>query len=207
MQPLQNPLQNGSLVSSPQSSPPTALMTSLIVLRPGCFFACSQTVPMSALERIAMLAKTPRRGLPSCPVPTCSEVKRSPSSSWGSFAKPGCFKWVSVLPTENKAQHRAWMNGDFFTNWLFKLDNQFTIQKRKIAIVLDNCSAHPHWTQGDQVVFPTPKDHICHWTKGLSNPLKLTTDTSWSRMDSSLQSRRVSPTHGTSLILCRHLRM
>ena len=38
------------------------------------------------------------------------------------------------------------MTGDLFTNWLKKLDNKFHIQKRKIAMVLDNCSAHPHVT-------------------------------------------------------------
>ena len=62
----------------------------------------------------------------------------------GKFAKPRCFKGILRLPTEYRHQRRAWMNGDIFRDWLKKLDSRFHLQKRKVAMILDNCSAHPH---------------------------------------------------------------
>ena len=36
------------------------------------------------------------------------------------------------------------MNSAVFEEWLQKWDAKLTSSKRKIALVLDNCTAHPH---------------------------------------------------------------
>ncbi|XP_065662532.1 tigger transposable element-derived protein 4-like [Hydra vulgaris] len=36
------------------------------------------------------------------------------------------------------------MTGDLFTEWVMKLDSFFRAQDKKVALLVDNCSAHPH---------------------------------------------------------------
>ena len=42
------------------------------------------------------------------------------------------------------AQHKSWMSGELFEDWVFELDRKFAVSKRKIALIIDNCTAHPH---------------------------------------------------------------
>ena len=43
-----------------------------------------------------------------------------------------------------RAQHKSWMSGELFDFWVHKLDRKFAVSKRKIALIIDNCTAHPH---------------------------------------------------------------
>ena len=61
----------------------------------------------------------------------------------GKAKKPRCFKNVQTLPTEYRANAKAWMTSVLFIEWLRKLDTKFANQKRKIAMLMDNCSSHP----------------------------------------------------------------
>ncbi|XP_041359874.1 tigger transposable element-derived protein 4-like [Gigantopelta aegis] len=61
----------------------------------------------------------------------------------GKSAKPRCFKSVKSLPTEYQSNKKAWMTGDMFTEWLNKLNKQMQQKRRKIAMIVDNCPAHP----------------------------------------------------------------
>ncbi|XP_060084566.1 tigger transposable element-derived protein 4-like [Ylistrum balloti] len=61
----------------------------------------------------------------------------------GKSAKPRCFKNVHSLPTEYTANKKAWMTVDIFTKWLHQIDRKFARQHRRIAMVIDNCPAHP----------------------------------------------------------------
>ena len=36
------------------------------------------------------------------------------------------------------------MSGELFEDWVHKLDRKFAVSKRKIALIIDNCTAHPH---------------------------------------------------------------
>ena len=36
------------------------------------------------------------------------------------------------------------MSGELFEDWLHELDRKFDESKRKIALIIDNCMAHPH---------------------------------------------------------------
>jgi len=59
----------------------------------------------------------------------------------GKAAKPRCFKGVKSLPTPYRANKTAWMTGAML---ILEHDKTFVKEKRKVAMVLDNCPAHPH---------------------------------------------------------------
>ena len=48
------------------------------------------------------------------------------------------------MPCRYRAQHKRWMSGELFEDWLHELDRKFAVSKRKIALIIDNCTAHPH---------------------------------------------------------------
>ena len=56
-------------------------------------------------------------------------------------------KNVSTLPCTYDFNKKAWMTGDLFIKWLRKVDQQMGLQKRKIAMIVDNCIAHPKSAQ------------------------------------------------------------
>ena len=62
----------------------------------------------------------------------------------GKSVKPRCFKGVKTLPCRCCAQHKSWMSGQLFEDWVHGLDRKFSVFKRKIALIIDNCTTHPH---------------------------------------------------------------
>ena len=61
----------------------------------------------------------------------------------GKSKKPRCFKNVRHLPCDYKSQKKSWMDSQIFEEWVRKLDRRFGVEKRKIALIIDNCPAHP----------------------------------------------------------------
>ena len=61
----------------------------------------------------------------------------------GKYAKPRCFSGVKSLPCRYRSQKKSWMDGDLFTEWVKELDRKYAAQDRKIALIVDNCPAHP----------------------------------------------------------------
>ncbi|XP_041369493.1 tigger transposable element-derived protein 4-like [Gigantopelta aegis] len=61
----------------------------------------------------------------------------------GKSAKPRCFRGVKSLPTEYESNKKAWMTGEMFSRWLVRLDKKMQRNGRKIAMIVDNCPAHP----------------------------------------------------------------
>ena len=61
----------------------------------------------------------------------------------GKSAKPRCFSGRKCLPCRYRSQKKSWMDGDLFTEWVKELDRKFAAQDRKIALIVDNCPAHP----------------------------------------------------------------
>ena len=59
-------------------------------------------------------------------------------------ASPPCFKNKKTLPTPYTSNSKVWMTSEIFTDWLKKLDSRLKCQKRKIATMVDNSSAHPY---------------------------------------------------------------
>lgn len=48
------------------------------------------------------------------------------------------------LPTVYESSTKAWMTTPLFETWIQKWDAKLTENKRKIALFVDNCTAHPH---------------------------------------------------------------
>lgn len=61
----------------------------------------------------------------------------------GKAKNPSCFKNVKTLHTHYDANKKPWITSELFSNWLRSLDRKFHHQKRKVAMVVDNCPTHP----------------------------------------------------------------
>ena len=61
----------------------------------------------------------------------------------GKSASPRCFKHVRNPPCRYRSQKKAWMDGTLFEEWLHELHRKFEMQGRKVAMIVDNCPAHP----------------------------------------------------------------
>ena len=47
------------------------------------------------------------------------------------------------LPCRYRAQKKSWMDSSLFEEWVREQDRKFERQGRKIALIVDNCPAHP----------------------------------------------------------------
>ena len=55
------------------------------------------------------------------------------------------FKRVKQLPVKYRANKKAWMTADLFTEWIRNVgQNQMRRQKCQILMVVDNCPTHPN---------------------------------------------------------------
>ncbi|XP_057290295.1 tigger transposable element-derived protein 4-like [Hydractinia symbiolongicarpus] len=70
--------------------------------------------------------------------------ERLPMFVIGKSANPRCFKGVKTLPCRYRSQKNSWMSGELFEEWVRELDRKFSVSKQKIALIIDNCTAHPH---------------------------------------------------------------
>ncbi|XP_066254644.1 tigger transposable element-derived protein 6-like [Euwallacea similis] len=59
------------------------------------------------------------------------------------FQKPRCLKNCKILPTDYTVNKKTWMTSTIFEDYLIKRDQSLFHQKRKILLLVDNCSAHP----------------------------------------------------------------
>lgn len=60
----------------------------------------------------------------------------------GKSKKPRCFKNVKKLPVSYDANTSAWMTSSIFREWLVTWDKELQLIKRKILLLVDNCTAH-----------------------------------------------------------------
>ena len=60
----------------------------------------------------------------------------------GKSKKPRAFKNIKNLPVDYTSNKKAWMTSEIFTSILIKWDLELQKQKRKIVLLVDNCSAH-----------------------------------------------------------------
>ena len=58
-------------------------------------------------------------------------------------ANPRCFKNIKKLPLPYESNKKAWMTAAIFEMWVKTLDSQMRKSNWSIALVLDNCTAHP----------------------------------------------------------------
>ena len=62
----------------------------------------------------------------------------------GKSKQPRCFKGVRNLPCRYRHQKKSWMDAELFTEWLQEFDRTISADGRKVALLVDNCPAHPH---------------------------------------------------------------
>ncbi|GBN51771.1 Tigger transposable element-derived protein 4 [Araneus ventricosus] len=76
----------------------------------------------------------------------------------GKSQKSKCFKNVKKLPVDYKSNKKAWMTSDLFQKYLRQWDKELAKKKRKIVLLIDNCTAHiePSNLQCIKVVFLSP---------------------------------------------------
>ena len=88
-----------------------------------------------AMERITVLCCTNLTGTDKCKLLVIGKSRR-----------PRCFKNVNVdnLPVRYRANKKAWMTSQIFTEWLAVWDPNLTKVNRMILLLVDNCTAHPH---------------------------------------------------------------
>ena len=61
----------------------------------------------------------------------------------GKFKKLQYFKSIRFLPCRYRNQCKSWVNGVLFEEWVTEMDRKFASEGRKIALIIDNCPAHP----------------------------------------------------------------
>ena len=61
----------------------------------------------------------------------------------GKSKKPRCFKHIRSLPCCYRGQNKSWMNSELFEEWVREQDKNFEKEGRKVALIIDNCPAHP----------------------------------------------------------------
>ena len=91
-------------------------------------------------ERVTVLVCANMTGTEKCPLLTIGKYKR-----------PRCFRGVALLPTDYEANPNAWMSSQIFEAWLQKWNSRLARSGRKVALFLDNCTAHPNLTNLDHI--------------------------------------------------------
>ena len=69
---------------------------------------------------------------------------------------PRCLRGVKVLPVNYKNNKNAWMTAAIFEEWLSEWDKVLALQKRQIALIVDNCAAHPKLSENIELIFLPP---------------------------------------------------
>ena len=56
---------------------------------------------------------------------------------------PRCFQGVKNLPCRYRNQNKNRMDKILFEEWIWEMDTKFTKEKKTVALIIDNCPAHP----------------------------------------------------------------
>ena len=63
--------------------------------------------------------------------------------SIGKSNTPRCFKGMENVPCCYRAQPKSWISSELFKKCFKEIDRNFVAQKRKIALIIDNCPVYP----------------------------------------------------------------
>ena len=88
--------------------------------------------------------KKSKEGIATMVCTNMNESKKWPLLVIGKFKNPKCFIRIRQLPTEYEANKRAWMTGELFIKWMRSFDAAMAKAKRKVLLVVDNCTARSH---------------------------------------------------------------
>lgn len=109
----------------------------------GLFFQCLPDKTLSLKEETCTGAKKSKNRLTILIATNMDGSEKLPPLVIGKSCKPRSFKNIKTLPLPYKANKKAWMTAFLFEEWLRSLDNKFAAQQRKVAMIVDNCTAHP----------------------------------------------------------------
>ena len=92
----------------------------------------------------------------------------------GKLLNPRCFKGVKNKSCLYRVQKKAWTNSDLFEESVHGLDRKFQRENRRIALIVDNCPAHPDGNdlKAIELVF-LPSNTTCylvqfgHWNRNV----------------------------------------
>ena len=60
----------------------------------------------------------------------------------GKSKRPGCFIGIRNLHCSYRSQKKSWMNSSLFEEWVREQNRKFECERRKVALIVDNCPAH-----------------------------------------------------------------
>ena len=61
----------------------------------------------------------------------------------GKAKRPRRFKNMKFSPCRYRNQHKRWTDGVSFQKWVRQKEKKFVSEGKKVALVIDNCPAHP----------------------------------------------------------------
>ncbi|GFN77934.1 tigger transposable element-derived protein [Plakobranchus ocellatus] len=109
----------------------------------GVFYKCLLHKTLNFKGNVCTGGKKAKDRLTVLVVANMSGSEKLPLLIIGKSAKPRCFNNTKKLPVEYAANKKAWMTSDIFISWLQKLDRKFLLQGRSVAMIVENCPAHP----------------------------------------------------------------
>ena len=109
----------------------------------GLFFQCLPDKTLALKDEVCTGGKKSKSRLTVMVATNMDGSHKLPPLVIGKSKNPRFFKHVKTLPVCYKSNRKAWMTSQLFEEWLKKLDRQFFAQNRKVAMVVDNCPAHP----------------------------------------------------------------
>ncbi|XP_064074402.1 tigger transposable element-derived protein 6-like [Vanessa tameamea] len=81
-----------------------------------------------------------------------SGTEKLPLLLIGKSKNPRCFKGIKTLPVNYQNNKKAWMTSELFADWLKRVNADMRVQKRKIIMFVDNCTAHNNMPKLEYVI-------------------------------------------------------
>ncbi|XP_005104807.1 tigger transposable element-derived protein 4 [Aplysia californica] len=109
----------------------------------GLFYRCLPFNTLALKGEKCSDGKAPKNRLTVLVAANMDGSDKLPLLIIGKFDRLRCFKYCKYLPLQYKANKKSWMTAALFESWVRSLDASFKCEGRKIALVVDNCLAHP----------------------------------------------------------------
>ena len=109
----------------------------------GLFYRCLPSRTPATKGETCSGDKIPKERITLMVAAKMNGTEKLPLLAIGKFERPRCMKNVKSLPAVWKANRKAWMTSQIFEEWVRKFDKKMLLQGRSVALIVDNCPAHP----------------------------------------------------------------
>ena len=137
----------------------------------GCFFVCNL---ISHLIFDLRLAQEENRKIRLTGMAAANATgDKIPMFVIGKSKSTRYFKGVKHLPCRNRNQNKSWMDSVRLEEWIREMDTKFTKEKKKVALIIDNCPAHLSIDnlKSIELIFLPPNTTNSHqWIRELYTP-------------------------------------